>query len=240
MSGRRSRQRFAIPQILEFYAATEGNFSLYNVEGKPGAIGRIPRLPHAPLSARHREVRRRRRRTAARRRRVLHRRRRAARPARPSARSPAARRVSRAIPTRPPPREEDPAQRVRAGRRLGPHRRPDAPGRAGLLLFRRPASATPSAGRARMSPPPKWPRRWPRYPGVTAANVYGVAVPGSDGKRRHGGAGSRTTVSICRGLHAHLATLPAYARPLFLRLVPQPGGHRNLQAEEAAAGGGRL
>jgi fatty-acyl-CoA synthase len=34
--------RFAIPQILEFYAATEGNFSLYNVEGKRGAIGRIP------------------------------------------------------------------------------------------------------------------------------------------------------------------------------------------------------
>jgi fatty-acyl-CoA synthase len=36
--------RFSIPQILEFYAATEGNFSLYNVEGKPGAIGRVPRL----------------------------------------------------------------------------------------------------------------------------------------------------------------------------------------------------
>lgn len=34
--------RFAIPRILEFYAATEGNFSLYNAEGKPGAIGRIP------------------------------------------------------------------------------------------------------------------------------------------------------------------------------------------------------
>jgi len=34
--------RFAIPQILEFYAATEGNFSLYNVEGRPGAIGRVP------------------------------------------------------------------------------------------------------------------------------------------------------------------------------------------------------
>jgi fatty-acyl-CoA synthase len=38
------RSRFAIPQILEFYAATEGNFSLYNVEGKVGAIGRIPPL----------------------------------------------------------------------------------------------------------------------------------------------------------------------------------------------------
>jgi fatty-acyl-CoA synthase len=36
--------RFAIPKILEFYAATEGNFSLYNVEGRPGAIGRIPPL----------------------------------------------------------------------------------------------------------------------------------------------------------------------------------------------------
>jgi fatty-acyl-CoA synthase len=36
------KRRFRIPQILEFYAATESNFSLYNCEGKPGAIGRIP------------------------------------------------------------------------------------------------------------------------------------------------------------------------------------------------------
>jgi fatty-acyl-CoA synthase len=34
--------RFDIPRILEFYAATEGNVSLYNVEGKVGAIGRVP------------------------------------------------------------------------------------------------------------------------------------------------------------------------------------------------------
>jgi fatty-acyl-CoA synthase len=34
--------RFRIPQILEFYAATEGNVSMFNIEGKPGAIGRIP------------------------------------------------------------------------------------------------------------------------------------------------------------------------------------------------------
>jgi fatty-acyl-CoA synthase len=39
---RQFQGRFAIPQILEFYAATEGNLSLYNCEGKPGAIGRIP------------------------------------------------------------------------------------------------------------------------------------------------------------------------------------------------------
>jgi fatty-acyl-CoA synthase len=36
------QDRFAIPKILEFYAATEGNVSLYNVEGKVGAIGRVP------------------------------------------------------------------------------------------------------------------------------------------------------------------------------------------------------
>jgi fatty-acyl-CoA synthase len=36
------RQRFAIPRILEFYAATEGNVSLYNVQGKLGAIGHVP------------------------------------------------------------------------------------------------------------------------------------------------------------------------------------------------------
>jgi fatty-acyl-CoA synthase len=38
----RFQARFGIPRILEFYAATEGIVSLYNAEGKPGAIGRIP------------------------------------------------------------------------------------------------------------------------------------------------------------------------------------------------------
>jgi fatty-acyl-CoA synthase len=36
------KRRFRIPQILEFYASTEGNISLFNVEGRPGAIGWTP------------------------------------------------------------------------------------------------------------------------------------------------------------------------------------------------------
>lgn len=40
----RFAERFAIPRIIEFYAATEGSFSLFNLEGHPGAIGRVPRF----------------------------------------------------------------------------------------------------------------------------------------------------------------------------------------------------
>jgi fatty-acyl-CoA synthase len=36
------QRRFGIGKILEFYASTEGNLSLYNVPGKPGAIGQVP------------------------------------------------------------------------------------------------------------------------------------------------------------------------------------------------------
>jgi fatty-acyl-CoA synthase len=36
------KERFHIPQILEFYAATESSVSLFNIQGKRGAIGHIP------------------------------------------------------------------------------------------------------------------------------------------------------------------------------------------------------
>jgi len=36
------QSRFAIPKIVEFYGATEGNVALLNYDGKIGAVGRIP------------------------------------------------------------------------------------------------------------------------------------------------------------------------------------------------------
>ena len=40
--GTLSRNASAFHRILEFYAATEGSVSLFNVQGKCGAIGHIP------------------------------------------------------------------------------------------------------------------------------------------------------------------------------------------------------
>ncbi|MDO9474486.1 MAG: long-chain-acyl-CoA synthetase [Caulobacter sp.] len=45
-------ERFAIPNVLEFYGATEGNVSMFNFDGKAGAIGRVPKYIRKRFNAR--------------------------------------------------------------------------------------------------------------------------------------------------------------------------------------------
>ena len=42
--------RFNIPCVVEFYGATEGNISMINVNGPPGAVGRIPEYMRSKLN----------------------------------------------------------------------------------------------------------------------------------------------------------------------------------------------
>jgi fatty-acyl-CoA synthase len=46
------QERFAIPRIIEFYGATEGNVSMLNYDGKVGAVGRIPDYMRKTLTTR--------------------------------------------------------------------------------------------------------------------------------------------------------------------------------------------
>ena len=45
-------QRFKIPMILEFYGSTEGNVSLLNFDGKLGAVGRVPKYLRGKFNVR--------------------------------------------------------------------------------------------------------------------------------------------------------------------------------------------
>ena len=238
-SGTSSRQRFRIPHILEFYGATEGNVNIFNFEGKPGAVGRVPWfVAHRfPIAVVRFDVERQ-------------------QPVRDAegfcircdadepgevigqiVNDPAqARQPLRGLRRRQPEREQDPAQRVREGRRLVPHRRPDAQGRATAISISSTASATPSAGRARTSRPPRWPRRSTPSRASRDANVYGVTVAGRDGR-------AGMAAIVCEGLaisrrctRISRANLPDYARPLFLRLQRRDRRDRHVQAEEGRSG----
>ncbi|TPX31382.1 hypothetical protein SeMB42_g07766 [Synchytrium endobioticum] len=58
------------------------------------------------------------------------------------------------------------------------------------------------------------------YPGVEEANVYGVAVPGKDGKAGMAAIVTNEEFKL-QGLGEHIASrLPKYAVPLFIRILP--------------------
>ena len=58
------------------------------------------------------------------------------------------------------------------------------------------------------------------FPGVRHVNVYGVAVPGVEGRVGMAALVAEKELDLA-GLRQHLASrLPPYARPLFLRMRP--------------------
>ena len=212
---RQFQDRFNIPRVLEFYAATEGNFSLYNVEGKVGAIGRVPSfLGHRfPLALARFD-------------------RATGQPARGA--DGFCMRCATDEPGEAIGRIGDGAtfegytDKTESGRKIlhdvfapgdawyrtGDLMRKDAGGffyfvdRIGdTFRWKGENVATAEVADAIAE-----------FPGVTEATVYGVAVPGAEGA-----AGMATIIAggalDLAALRAHLAArLPAYARPLFLRI----------------------
>ena len=209
--------RFAIPQVLEFYAATEGNFSLYNVEGKVGAIGRIPpflahRFPTAIVRFDADS----------------------AAPARgadgfciPVTRGEAGEVISKIAGgaarfegyTDAASTEKKILRNVFAPGdawvRSGDLMRQDAAGffyfvdRIGDTFRWKGENVATTEVAAVVS----------SAPGIVAANIYGVAVPGQDGKAGMAALEVDADFDLA-AFHSHVsAQLPAYARPLFLRLV---------------------
>jgi len=212
--------RFRIPRIVEFYAATEGNVTLFNFEGRPGAIGRVPRLldrrfpvrivkfdiaQEAPLRDERGFCIR-------------------------CAPGETGETIGRIVndPSAPSNRFEgyaDPQDSERkilrnvfapgdAWFRTGDLMRQDARGYFYFVdrigdTFRWKGENVSTAEVAETVN---------RFPGIRDANVYGVEVPGRDGRAGMAAIVAHDNLDLA-GLRAHLhALLPDYARPLFLRV----------------------
>ena len=232
-SGRKFQDRFRIPHIMEFYGATEGNVGMINYDGKVGAIGRVPWYARTiqPIRLVRYDVEQQM----------------PVRGADGFCRETADGEVGEAVgrinervarerfegyTQEGRHREEDPARRLRQGRCLVPHRRSDAARPPRLFLFRRPHRRhLPLEGRERLH------QRSGRgafgvLPGVKEANVYGVEVPGGEGK-----AGMAALVADAGfdlgGAAAHLEkNLPSYARPDIPALPERDRNHLHLQAAQ--------
>jgi fatty-acyl-CoA synthase len=222
------KERFRIPRILEFYAATEGNVTMFNYEGKPGAIGRIPSfLAHrSPTALVKFDVE-----------------------------TGALVRNERGFCIRCRPNEVGEAigKIFDAGLSLGVGLGAGLGGR--FEGYTSKAESEKKVLRDVFEPGDAWFRtgdlmrkdksgyfyfidrigdtfRWKgenvstsevseaitAFPGITAATVYGVAVPGTEGRSGMAAIVSDTALDLA-AFREHLVTrLPDYARPLFLRV----------------------
>jgi len=216
---RQFQERFAIPRIVEFYGATEGNVSMLNYDGTVGAVGRVPDYLQWLLPARvvrfdvEKEM---------------------------PVRGPdglciecgpdEAGETLGGISTRPGREFEGYTSKADSEKKMlrDVFRHGDAWFRTGDLMRRDSHGyfyfvdrigdtfrwkgenvSTGEVGEALLA-----------VPGIREANVYGVAIPGVDGR-----AGMASLVVDgdfdLDGLPKRLAALPSYARPIFLRLTPR-------------------
>ena len=217
------QKRFGIPLILEFYGATEGNVNIFNFEGKPGAVGRVPWfVAHRfPIAVVRFDVERQ-------------------QPLRNAqgfcercAPDEPGEVIGRIVndPSKPGNRFEGYAATAQneakilrdvfdkgdAWFRTGDLMRKDRNGyfyfvdRVGDTFRWKGENVSTSEVASAIN----------GYPGILDVNVYGVTVVGRDGRA---GMAAIVCEGVCDlpGLHAHLsANLPEYARPLFLRVQPQ-------------------
>jgi fatty-acyl-CoA synthase len=210
-------ERTGISQLVEFYGSTEGNVNFFNLDGKIGAVGRIPRLLRSKLPARilKFDVE-----------------------TEEPVRGPDGLCIE-AAPDEPGeavgPITHEPRQRFDGYNdeaqskkkllrdvfvkgdlwfRTGDLMKMDADGyvyfvdRVGDTFRWKGENVSTSEVEIAAS----------SMPGVKHAIVYGVAVPGHDGRAGMAALTPREGIDLA-GLYTHLAAqLPAYARPIFLRL----------------------
>ncbi|MGD9843856.1 MAG: long-chain-acyl-CoA synthetase [Variibacter sp.] len=217
------KQRFRIPQIVEFYAATEGNCSLFNFEGKEGAVGRLPWfMEHRfPIKVVRFDVE-------------------AEQPIRDAngfcveaATDEPGEVIGKIIndPSKPGNRFEGYAEKAASERKIlrNVFEKGDAWFRTGDLMRK--------DGRGyfyfvdRVGDTFRWKgenvstsevsQAMTSFPGIKDANVYGVRIPGYEGKAGMAAVVAASGIDLA-ALRAHLQQeLPDYARPLLLRFTPE-------------------
>ncbi|MEE4278107.1 MAG: long-chain-acyl-CoA synthetase [Halieaceae bacterium] len=214
--------RFDVPHLVEFYGSTEGNVSLMNIDGKVGAVGRIPSyleknafaniafvrfdvVEEHPLRDEHGFCMR----------------------TKPDEVGEAIGRVGKEVRTRFDGYNDKAASEKKLLRDV--FRKGDLWFRTGDLMKKDRDGYIYFVDRIGDT------FRWKgenvstgevaeclaRIPGITTANVYGVGLPGADGRAGMAAITTEGEVDF-GGLYSELAKqLPAYAIPLFLRVQPQ-------------------
>jgi fatty-acyl-CoA synthase len=212
--------RFAIPKIIEFYGATEGNVSMLNYDGKPGAVGRVPTYMRRIMTTRivkfdiEREM-----------------------PVRGAdgfcvecAENEAGEAIGR-IRSEPGANFEGYTQKIDTQKKLlsDVFEKGDLWFRTGDLMRRDGEGYFYFVDRIGDT------FRWKGenvatgevaealgvIPGIAEANVYGVSVPGQDGRAGMAALVVAPTFDPALLGERLKASLPAYARPVFLRLRPE-------------------